>query len=152
MKSQVVAEGSHTPARNEQQPNHGKRAHLSIHTGNNNNNKSKTDLLFKQVRLVQKQNNADAFEAAVVGDGVENVERLHHAVGRPVLDQRLIEGRARDEVEDRRDLVEALEPLGALRALAADVDELERHLLDDKVILVDAARRFTRAQHVLLTR
>lgn len=44
----------------------------------------------------------------------------------------------RDQKQDRSDRVEALEPAWPLRALASHIHHLERHVLDLKVILVDA--------------
>lgn len=43
------------------------------------------DLLNEQVGLVEEQDDGHRPEAAVVDDGVEDVDALHQSVGHPVL-------------------------------------------------------------------
>ena len=54
----------------------------------------------------------------------------------------------RDE-DDGVDVIERVDPLTALVALAADVEHRELHRLDDEIGLDDAGRTHTRAEDVL---
>lgn len=110
----------------------------------------RSDLLLQQVCLVEEEDDGHVAEDAVVDDGLKDVERLHEAVGLPVLHQHLVELAGRDEEEDRGDAVKALEPPAALRPLAAHVHHLEGHILDLKVVLVNALGGLTCQQDVLL--
>ena len=106
------------------------------------------DLLGEQIRLVEKEYDGDVGKAPVVDDHLEDVARLDEPVGPPVLVDDLVELAGGDEEEDGRDAGEALEPLPALRALPADVDEVERDVADDELVLADALGRLARVQDV----
>ena len=108
--------------------------------------------LHQEVHLVEEQDDGDVEEELVVNDGLKDVHGFHQAVGAPVLHEDLVVLTGRDHEQDRRDPVEALEPLLALRPLAAHIHHLERDFFDDKVMLHDALGGLPRQQDVLLAR
>ena len=110
------------------------------------------DLLGEQIRFVEKENNGHVPKALVVYDCLEDVDALGEPIRRPIFHENLIVAARRDEKDDRRHFVEALEPFRSLRSLPADVDHFEWNALDGEVVLEDAARRLARAKHVLFSR
>lgn len=108
------------------------------------------DLFLEQVRLVEEKDDGDVAEDAVVDYSLEDVERLHEAVGLAVLHQHLVELAGRNQKEDGGDAIEALEPPAALRPLAAHVHHFEGYVLDLEIVLVYAFGGLTCQQNVLL--
>lgn len=110
------------------------------------------DLLGEQVSLVEEEDDGDVRKRLVVDDRVEYVARLDETVRAAVLEEHLVVLARRCEEENRADVVEALVPALALRALAADVDEAERNAADEELVFGDALRRFSGVKHVLCCR
>lgn len=67
-----------------------------------------------------------------------------------ILQPHLVVFRGWDEEEDGSDRVEALEPAPPLRALPANIHHLEGHVLDLKVVLMDALCGLSGQKDVLL--
>ena len=108
-------------------------------------------LLLVQVLLVEEEDHGRVLEVAVVADLAEELDRLDHAVrGRVLKEALVVLGQRRDE-DDRGHVVEAVDPLLALVALAADVVHLERGVVDLVALRHNAARAHTCIQDVLLT-
>mmetsp|Transcript_27898 Transcript_27898/g.70773 ORF Transcript_27898/g.70773 Transcript_27898/m.70773 type:complete len:443 (-) Transcript_27898:37-1365(-) len=106
----------------------------------------------EEVALVEEEDHRGAPEGGVVADLVVQRHRLVHAVGARVLVQLLVElGDGRDE-DARGHVVEAVDPLAPLVALAAHVEHGEADSVDLEVGAHDARRAHARAQRVLLRR
>jgi hypothetical protein len=108
------------------------------------------DLVLEQILLVEEQNDGRVDEPLVVADRVEETQRLVHAVGRLVLVQDLVVLAERHAEDDRCDVLEAVDPLLALGALAAHVEQPKVEVLEREVDLDDAGGFDARAQNVLL--
>ena len=81
------------------------------------------DLLLEQVLLVEEEDDGGVSEPLVVADGVEELEALLHAVRRLVLVQHLVVLAHRHAEDDRRHVLEAVDPLLTLRPLSSHVEE-----------------------------
>lgn len=106
------------------------------------------NLIGQEVGLVEEEDDGDASEAAVVDDGVKDVDALLEPVSRAVFQESLVVLAGAHEEEDGRDLVKALEPLLSLRPLTSDVDKAEGNTFDVYHVLVDTARGFTGVEDV----
>ena len=111
-------------------------------------NVSILDLLLEQISLVKKKYDRDGREGLIVDNRFKDVARLDQAIRLAILVEDLIEFTRRDEEEDRSDLVETLVPLLSLGALAANVDEPKRNVLDAELVLSDALGCLSRVQDV----
>lgn len=109
-------------------------------------------LLRQQVLLVQEQDHRYRAQPSVVPYALEEVERLPEAVLRGVLAQHHVVGRAGGHEDDGRHVVEALDPLASLVALAAHVEHMEIDFVDNELRLEDAGGEDSTAQDVLLRR
>lgn len=109
------------------------------------------DLLNEQVSLVEEQDDWDWPETPVIDDCVENVDALLESIGHAIFKQRLVKGARRNEKENRRHLVETLEPFLSLWSLATNINESEGHPFDVDEVLVDTTGGFTRVKNIILT-
>ena len=107
--------------------------------------------LHQEVHLVEEQDDGDE-EELVVNDGLKDAHGLRQAAGAPVLREDLVVLTGRDHEQDQGDSIKALEPLLALRPLAAHIHHLERYFFNDKVMIHDALGGLPRQQDVLLAR
>jgi hypothetical protein len=85
-----------------------------------------THLLLEEVLLVQEENQAGVREPLRVADLLEELQRLVEAIFRLVLEQVLVELRQRRHEHNRVDVVEAVNPLPPLVALAAHIKPADR--------------------------
>jgi hypothetical protein len=90
------------------------------------------ELLLEPVDLVQEEDYARLDEPARVADAVEEREGLLHAVHRFIFEEELVVLGDGDEEEDGRDVLEAVYPLLAFGALAADVEHAVGEVADDE--------------------
>ena len=127
-----------------------------------------SDLVAQQILLVEEENDGNGLEPAIVPNRLKQRQRLSQPILRVVLAQRHIVGagcdhyvdvlsfdkiRASSKTENNGgDIVEALDPLPPLVALAAHVKHVEVDFFDAELGLEDALRQHTTAQHILLGR
>lgn len=80
-----------------------------------------SNLLLKQILLVQEEDDGGVHKPLVVAYGVKQLHALDHAVHLLVLGQDKIIARHGDHEDDGRHALEAVDPLFPLRSLATDV-------------------------------
>lgn len=80
-----------------------------------------SDFLGEEILLVEEEDDGGVHEPFVVADGVEELHALHHSVHLLVLCQDQVVAGQRDAEDDGRDSFEAMDPLLALRPLAAHI-------------------------------
>lgn len=96
------------------------------------------DLLLEQVLFVQKENDRRVDEPLVVADRVEEAQRLVHSVGRLVLVEHLVVLAQRHAEDDRRHVLETVDPFFALGPLPAHVEQPKVEILEREVDLDDS--------------
>ncbi len=101
------------------------------------------DLVYEEIRLVEKEDDRYTAEAPVVDDRVKDIDAFHQTVGDAVLKEGLVEGTGGDEEQDGGDFIKALEPLVSLGTLPAHVNKAEGDPFDVNEVFVDAASSFT---------
>ncbi|KAI3493002.1 hypothetical protein L1887_42377 [Cichorium endivia] len=82
------------------------------------------DLLLENVNLVEKEDDRGAQEPSAVDHRLKEHQRLGHAVLPALLQQHLVVLAQRHAKDDRRHRLKAVDPLFALRPLAAHVKEV----------------------------
>eukprot|EP01137_Pigoraptor_chileana_P032336 Opistho-2@21551 len=109
------------------------------------------DLLGKQIRLVEEEDDRCLEEPLAVADRIKQLDTLVHAVCRLIFGKHLVVSAQRGAENNRRHILKAVNPLLALRPLATDIEHPEEEALELKVRLNDASRLDTRAQDILLS-
>ena len=107
-------------------------------------------LLLEAVNLVEEEDDGCLDEPPRVADGVEQGERLLHAVDRLVLKQELVVLGNGDEEKDGGDVFKAVYPLLPLGTLATNVKHAVGEVADDEGGFGDARGFDTRAEDVLV--
>ena len=98
-----------------------------------------SDLLNEEVGLVEEEDHRDAAETPIVDNRVKDVDALDDSVGHAVLEETLVKRTRRHHEQNRRHLVETLEPLLSLTPLAPHIHKFKRDPLDVDVVLLDPA-------------
>ena len=106
-------------------------------------------LLLKEVPLVQEDDHRGLREPLVVAHLLEELQRLVHAVGRPVLIERQVVLAERDDKDHGRHILEAVHPLATLVTLATHVHKLELDVVGDKLDLGDTGGLDTNDDHII---
>lgn len=107
-------------------------------------------LLSQQVLLVEEQNHGDGAQPSVVPDALEEVQRLLQTVGLVVLADDHVVAAAGHHEDDGSHVVEALDPLAALIALAAHIEHVEVDFVHLELGLKDSRGQDAAAQQVLV--
>lgn len=113
-------------------------------------NITRFDFVFQEISLVQKENNRDVREAFVIDNRFKYHAGLDETIRLSILHDHLVECARRDHEQDGCHFIKALEPLRALRPLPTDIDHDKGDALDLEIVLLDALRRFTGVQCILL--
>lgn len=106
-------------------------------------------LLLKEIPLVQKDDHRRLGEPLVVAHLLEQLQRLVHTVGRPVLVEGQVVLAQRNDKDHGRHVLEAVHPLAPLVTLPADINELEFDVIRDKLDLGDTGRLDTNNDDVI---
>ncbi len=105
-------------------------------------------LLFKQIDLVQEEDDARAHEPPRVDDRVEEHQRFHHAVLITLFQQHLVVLAQCDAEYDGCDVLEAVNPLLSFTALSADIEHVYAELSHLEPCFVDTGGLRSCPQHV----
>jgi hypothetical protein len=129
------------------------------------------DFFREQVLLVEKKDDGDGTQPPVVPYGLEEVETFAQPVLGGILPQHHVVRATRRDEDDRRDVIEALDPFSSFVSLATDIEHAAKRKKNDKktvstfpatflLLEVDfvnleerfeyAAGKYTAAQDVLL--
>jgi len=96
------------------------------------------DFLFEEIFFVEEEDDGGVAEPLVVADGVEELQRLLHPVGRFVLVQDLVVLAHRHAENDGRHVLETMDPFLTLGSLTAHIKQLEIEVFERKVDFDDA--------------
>jgi hypothetical protein len=120
--------------------------------GARRNDENKTKRTLEQIRLVHEQDDARLSEPPRVGNALEETGRLVHAVNVRVFVERLVVFGDGDEEDEHVHVLEAVDPLLALRPLSSHVEHDIVELPDLEPLLGETGRLDTRTQNVLVCR
>lgn len=102
----------------------------------------------RETYLVEEENDRSANKPPRIADRIEQDQRFLHAVDRFVFIEHLIVLGDGDEEHDRRDILEAMNPLLSFRPLSTDVEHAILELADLERSLGDSRRFDSRAQDI----
>lgn len=111
---------------------------------------SSKDFLREQVLLVEEQNHRDGAQPSVVPDAFEEVQGLLQAVGLVVLPNDHVVAAAGHHEDNGSHIIEALDPLAALVALAAHVKHVEVDFVHLELGLEDSRSQDAAAKQILI--
>jgi hypothetical protein len=108
------------------------------------------DFFREQVLLVEKKDDGDGTQPPVVPYGLEEVETFAQPVLGGILPQHHVVRATRRDEDDRRDVIEALDPFSSFVSLATDIEHVEVDFVNLEERFEYAAGKYTAAQDVLL--
>lgn len=107
-------------------------------------------LLLETIDLVQEQNYRGLDEPSRVANRVEKGEGFLHTVDGLIFKQKLIVLGNSNEEKDGGDILEAVDPLLALRTLSSDVKHAVCKVSNDECCLSNTGSLYTGAQNILV--
>lgn len=90
------------------------------------------ELLLESVDLVEEKDNAGLDKPSRVADTVEEGQSLLHTVDRLILEEQLVVFGNSNKEEDRSDVLEAVDPLLALRSLSTNIEHSVSEIANDE--------------------